>query len=79
MMRLLDKAYVNAADIAYDLGLNRKTVLKKIEAEQIAKYDIGYRSSEIIKKFGLKDWIELKMKIENKKAPHTDQSDKSAK
>lgn len=68
-MYLLDKAYVNVSEIAHDIGLHRNTVRKKIIEDGITKYDIGYRSSEIIKKFGLKDWIEMKTKLENKKAP----------
>jgi len=74
-MNLLNKAYVNLSEISRDIGLDRKTLRKQIQEMNIKKYDIGYRSSEIIKKFNLKDWIELKMKIENKKAPHADQSE----
>lgn len=68
-MNLLNKAYVNLSEISRDIGLDRKTLRKQIQEMNIKKYDIGYRSSEIIKKFNLKDWIELKMKIEKEKAP----------
>jgi len=73
-MNLLNKAYVNLSEISRDIGLDRKTLRKQLQEMNIRRYDIGYRSSEIIKKFNLKDWIELKMKIENKKAPSADQS-----
>lgn len=73
-MNLLNKAYVNLSEISRDIGMDRKTLRKQLQEMNIRRYDIGYRSSEIIKKFNLKDWIELKMKIENKKAPSADQS-----
>lgn len=58
-MKLIEKPYVSLADVAEVFDKDVKTMRKQLEEKKVKKYDLGYRSSDIIKKFKLEDWIVL--------------------
>lgn len=63
-MNLIDKAYVNLSEISKDIGMDRKKLKMVLEEKNIKKYDIGYRSSEVISKLKLKEWIKIKRTVD---------------
>ena len=73
-MELLDKPYLRNSEIAELLNASPSTVTNMIKKEVLKKWPWGYSTDELIKKLGLQSYINR----QKKKAPHTDQSDKSA-
>lgn len=73
-MELLEKPYLRNNEIAKLLDASPSTVSKAIKEYGLKKWPWGYSTDEIIQKFHLKAYVQR----QKKKAPHTDQSDKSA-
>ena len=70
-MNLIDKAYVNLSEISKDIGMDRKKLRAVLEEKNIKKYDIGYRSSEVISNLNLTEWIKIKRPVDRSQKEST--------